>query len=154
MWAESHIFPTTHGSYLNAPFGIEIDGQQLYLGSRSEEVRSSQKWAALMVSQMGSGSGRRSSAMGPIPVAPAGTGSRSSVVGSGGPVAETRFALPSQYNCEEYRDNSVPEAAGPVDEKFSSTEPVPRRAAWCGYFLRLIEAIRRVLPLAYAQVSE
>ena len=64
---------------------------------------------------------------------------------SDGESTETQFMLPAQYTQDEYRDAQVPLCAGPVDTVYTSTGPVQHRGAWCGYFLRLVEAMMRLM---------
>ena len=143
--------PTAHGHYLNVPLGVEVVKQQLYLGNRDVGATLSQKWFGLMSSVEGDRSGRRLPAMGPTPPEPTGAGRRLSAVGTGVPGAggaessEIQFALPSQYRCDKYRDTSVPLSAGPVDSTYPCSDPVIRRAAWSSCFLRLVEALMRII---------
>ena len=172
IWEERQLLPTTYGHYLTAPLGVEVMGQQLYLGNRVDDASlHSQKWNGLVSDTEVVGTGRRIAAAGASslgategegtghrlsvacapPADTTGPGRCTSTAGTGGRIfsdaesEETQFMLPAQYSQDKYRDARVPLCAGPVDTKFTSTEQVKRRGAWSSYFVKLAEAIMRLV---------
>ena len=154
IWNEKKSFPSTFGHCMDAPLGVEADGQQLHLGNRDLDHQHSKRWKGLVSGCEVVGSGRRLPTAGSALAGPTGSGCRLPAARSG--VQEisdeestsTQFGLPTQYAQSGYRDAQVPLSAGPTDTAYTSTNPVERRGAWCGYFIRLVEATMRLVGIA------